>query len=244
MSSLPARSALSKSSGFHRIRDRRTAERIIASTGLAPPDLAIEFGAGEGQLTSAVAARVRKVLAVEFDRQRWRALRQRFAECPSVEPVLADFMAFELPQRTPYKLVSNVPFGLTARLLRRLVALERPPVAAYLILQTEAAQKWAGIGHETAASLLLKSRFEARPLLALHRSSFSPRPDVDAVLIELALRSRPLVAPRELAHFEAFLRQGFGGSRFRQNRRGELTAEDWADAFRQRRLSTTARARR
>jgi 23S rRNA (adenine-N6)-dimethyltransferase len=226
------RSAAAKTAGYHRIRDAATADRIIASTGLAPPDLVVEFGAGDGQLTAAIAARARKVLAVELDRERWRALKQRF-EGQRVTAVLADFMAFQPPSHTPYKLVSNVPFGVTSRLLRRLASLHHPPRAAYLILQVEAAQRWAGTGHETAASVFLKARFEVTPLLALHRSSFAPRPNVDAMLVSLVLRHRPLVAPRDMAHFEEFIRRGFGGSArarlpARASLAAELGAEQWA----------------
>src|SRR5690606_1298263 len=98
------------------------------------------------------------------------------------------------------------------------------------------------IGHETQASVLLKSRFMVEPVLALHRSSFAPRPNVDAVLLRLELRARPLVRGPEAREFEAFVRRGFarpgtlswrtGGAHI--SRPAELTVEDWLALFHRR----------
>lgn len=235
-----SRGPSAKSFGYHRIRDQHIAERIIASTGLAPPDLVFEFGAGDGQLTAALARRCRRVVAIEVDRTLWSGLKTRFAGTSNVEPVLADFLAYALPPRGDFKLVSNVPFGLTAELLRRLTALPHPPKEAFLVLQLEAAQRWAGIGHETLASVLLKTRFRAKPILALHRSAFAPRPSVDCVLLKLERLPRPLVAPTDSRRFEAFVRRGFNNYRTvrlnglanRASRPTELTVEDWLQLFR------------
>lgn len=236
MSSFLSRNPSNKSFGYHRIRNSQIAERLVASTGLAPPDLVIEFGAGDGQLTEAIARRCRRVVCIEADRTLWRRLKVRFADHPHVEPVLADFLAYGLPRRANYKLISNVPFGQTADVMRRLYALDHPPAEAFLVLQREAAQKWGGVGHETVASVLLKTRFEVEPLLALHRSSFAPRPNVDAMLLQLVARQRPLVAPNEARQFENFVRRRFGGYRPQRGRRtehpGNLTVDEWVRLFR------------
>lgn len=105
------RGQLATSFGYHRIRSQRIAERIVTSTGLAPPDLVFEFGAGDGQITAEVASRCRRVVCIEGDRALWRTLKLRFEACSNVEPILADFMAYPLPSRGDYKLISNVPFG-------------------------------------------------------------------------------------------------------------------------------------
>jgi 16S rRNA A1518/A1519 N6-dimethyltransferase RsmA/KsgA/DIM1 with predicted DNA glycosylase/AP lyase activity len=206
----------------------------------------VEFGAGDGQLTAALASRCGRLVAVELDRELWQRLRQRFAENPRVKVMLADFLAFDLPSRGAYKLVSNVPFGLTSRLFRKLSDVEHAPTDAYLIVQTEAAQRWAGLGHETAASVVLKTRYEVQPLLALHRSSFDPRPNADAVLLRLTAFAQPLVPRPRLREFEAFVRAGFGAGAHQSThvRRGSerlagtggqaqaWTIEDWVRRFR------------
>lgn len=216
----------------HLLRDQSVAERIIASTGLAPPALVFDLGAGDGALTARLAARACRVVAVEVDRELWTRLRACFRGEPRVEPVLADFLRVDLPRRAPYSVVSNVPFALTARLMRRLQELPNPPGNAWLVLQDEAARKWAGLGHETLASVLLKVRFEVEVALSLRRSDFVPRPAVDSVLVRLRRRPAPVFQGPQARAFEAFVRRAFGGPHGVEAR--QLSFEQWVGRFRER----------
>jgi 23S rRNA (adenine-N6)-dimethyltransferase len=223
------RRATSVSLSQHFLRDHSVADRIIAATGLAPPARVFDLGAGDGLLTEAAVARGCRVVPVELDRLLWQRLRARFRGNALVAPRLADLLQVELPSSGPYAVVSNVPFALTARLLRRLQNLPNPPAEAWLIVQAEAAQKWAGVGHETLASVLLKLRFEVDVALALHRRDFVPRPSVDAVVLRLRRRKRLLLPPADARAFEAFVRRAFAGPDSRRAR--ELSLEDWIAAF-------------
>lgn len=245
----PVRSSSNQVLSHHRLRDAGVAMRIVASTGLAPPDLVVELGAGEGMLTAAVRERCRKVIAVEVDRSRWAELRRRFHDDPRVRPVLSDIVAFRFPGRGPYSVISNVPFSMTAALMRRLQELPNPPRTAYLVLQAGAAMKWAGLGMETKASVILKVGFAVEVILALRRTDFLPRPNVDCVLIRLTRRDKPIFSGREARAFEAFVRRGFNDAgrapgRQARFRPGELSFEDWVAAFRapQRRLAGAPKA--
>ena len=206
------RSSHAMALGQHRLRDS-AAVRIVASTGLAPPQLVFDLGAGDGQLTAALLSRYAKVVAVELDRAMWVQLKHRFRDEPRVNAVLGDLLAVELPARTPYKIIANVPYGVTARLMRRLLTLDHPPAEAFLVLQREAATKWAGVGHDTQASILLKNVYVVDVVLALQRSDFLPRPGSDSVLVSLNHRPRAVFAGRERVAFESFVRRGFGDGR-------------------------------
>lgn len=72
------RSSSAKALSHHRLSGAAVATRIVNSTGLAPPDLVFELGAGEGVLTAALLGRCRKIVAVEVDRSLWVELRRRF----------------------------------------------------------------------------------------------------------------------------------------------------------------------
>jgi 23S rRNA (adenine-N6)-dimethyltransferase len=222
----PSRISLSQ----HFLRDQSVADRIIASTGLAPPSLVFDLGAGDGALTAALVERGCRVVAVELDRAHWSRLKSRFRANPCVEAVLGDLLDVELPGRARYAVVSNVPFALTARLMRRLQELPNPPADAWLVLQEEAARKWGGIGHETQASLLLKLRFEVRVVMALRRTDFAPRPSVNSVVLHLRRRPRPLLGPGEARRFEAGVRRAFTGRDGLRAR--ERPFEQWLVDFR------------
>lgn len=209
MSAHAPRAAAARALSQHYLRPA-AAERIIASTGLAPPMRVFELGAGDGALTAALVRRGLRVTAVEVDRAAWARLRERFRAEPLVQPLLADLLAIELPRQGPYAVVSNVPFAITAQLMRRLQAAPNPPRLATLVLQREAAHKFAGLGHETLASVLLKQRFAVAVPLALRRTDFDPHPNVDSVAVRLRRRTTPLA---DAARFEALVRRGFGNGR-------------------------------
>ena len=219
MSRRPTRSPRSEAFSQHRLRDQSVAQRIIASTGLAPPALVIEAGAGDGMLTVEITRHAGQVVAVEQDRDCYARLRQRFRDDPRVRTVLTDFIAFELPTSRPYSVISNVPFAITARLIRKLLEAPRPPSSSFLVLQHEAALQWTGDGGESVAGILAKLRFTFDITLALRRQDFVPWPRVNSVVLAIRRRPQPLLAGREAREFAALVERGFGRGRpsLRQN---------------------------
>ncbi len=196
----------------HRLRDDAVARRIVASTGLAPPALVVEAGAGEGILTAAIARQAGRVVAVEQDRECYAVLRRRFHDEPRVQPVLGDFLAFQLPTR-PYHVVANVPYSITTPIMRKLLDAPRPPESAFLVTQREAAMRWTGDGGECVTGLVAKLRFEFDVVLALRRQDFVPWPRVSSVVLRIRQRPRPLLAPADARLFGRFVERGFGRGR-------------------------------
>lgn len=197
----------------HRLRNSAVAARIVASTGLSPPCLVYEWGAGDGALTAELARRGLRVVAIERSRREWLKLKARFTDSQDITAVLGDFRTEDLPKRGSYSVVANLPFSLTSNAMRLLLGASNPPKSAYLIMQREAAFRWAGVGRHTEVSILAQVRARIDIVLAIHRRDFSPRPNVDSVLIRLKFRDRPLVRPREERAFADFVAQGFGRGR-------------------------------
>ena len=195
------RAALATSLSTHRIRTRLVAQRIVASTGLAPPTLVVEVGAGEGTLTAALAARGLRVVAIERDRQAWCALRDRFADVPGVVPILADFLAYPLPAKARYAVFGNAPFSITSPILRRLLSAANEPEAIFLVVQREAAFRWGGFEKESLLSLTTRLRYHVEVRLALRRRDFEPVPAADCVLLAMTRRTRPILAGVERRGF-------------------------------------------
>ena len=242
MRSRSQRSAVQTALSFHRIHDPRTARRIVTHTGLAPPSLVVEAGAGDGALTSALAERGLRVLAVEQDRRHFAALQQRFDCQPLVTPVLDGIRRFRLP-REPYAFVSNVPFSLTAELMRWLLSAQRPPESAWLILERDAALHWAGAGRSSVVAVCAAVDWEIDVALALRRSDFMLRPSVDAALLRLRRRDTPRVRQRDRVAFERFVTRGFAGGRQSavRNLNGAIGYEAFSRVAREEGFATDAR---
>ena len=203
----PRRADLSQ----HFLRSRALASSLITQAPVTRRDLVVEIGPGRGILTGELARRCRKVIAVEFDRALCQGLRSRFRGNTRISIVQADFLRFPLPD-TPYKVLGNIPFNRTTAIVRRLVQAPLPPEDAWLVVQREAAERFAGGPYcrETLPSLLLKPWWQVEIARRLRRTDFDPPPNVEAVVLWLARRTRPLVDPSEATHYRRFIRTCFG----------------------------------
>jgi 23S rRNA (adenine-N6)-dimethyltransferase len=216
-SPLTVRSPLAVALSRHRLRSAAAAERIVAATGLAPPALILEAGAGDGRLTRAIARRAGRVIAVEIDPTEHARLVSAVADLPHVRPVLGDFLTLPLP-RKPYHVIANLPFSLTAETLRRLALGPTPPGTMHLVLDHPAALQWLGLRGWSAAAVLVHVRFEVRASLALRRTDFVPFPRQHPVLVSFCRHEKPPVAPRDWPRFEHFVKGVFhGGGRLGAN---------------------------
>jgi 23S rRNA (adenine-N6)-dimethyltransferase len=172
-------------------------------------ELIVEIGAGRGALTAALAERARAVIAIEVDPRFARGLRSMFAGDPVVRIVEGDARTWPLP-REPFRAFGNVPFGITTDLFRHL--LDDPVgamVRADLIVQREVARKRVADPPRTVLSLgwgpwwtfVIERHLPAR--------SFRPPPRVDAALLVIRRRERPLLTATEVQPYRRVVRELF-----------------------------------
>ena len=207
----------------------REGSALVRRAALPPGSLVVEPGAGDGVLTAALAEAGLRVIAVEKDASLFTTLRERFDGITTVEAHHADFLTYPLPDE-PYHAVSNVPFGITAAVVRRLLHAARPPTTATLIMQREAAAKFAGVPRETAFSLLHKPWFALEITGIVSRREFVPPPRVEAAVLSISRRDLPLVTRSEAAHYRRFIETtlGHGASILAPGLRRYLTARQFA----------------
>ena len=123
------------------------------------------------------------MVAVEAHPQRARHLRQRFGS--DIVVVQVDAADLRLPRR-PFHVVANPPFAVTTPLLRRLLHPRSRMVSATLVLQAQAAQRWAG---PTAPDVRRWGHLYAVDLgPAVPRRAFTPPPRVDARVLRIVRR--------------------------------------------------------
>lgn len=171
-------------------------EPILDRTGIGPGDVVLDIGAGRGAVTTALAARGARVMAIEMDPGLCLGLRHRFAAQPRVEVVCADVLGVRLPVG-PYKVFANPPFDIVTAVVTKLTEAPVPPTDGYLVMQTEAADRYRGHPFETLYALLFKPWFAPTIVHRFHRNDFRPAPSVDVVMLRLRKRGPPLVDPSE-----------------------------------------------
>ena len=209
-------------------RDPRLVASIVAQARFDRRDVVYEIGPGEGIITRALARVCGRVVAVEIDRELFARLRARFRDVRNVELHNEDFLGYRIRDR-PYKIFSAIPYNRTAGIMRKLLRAEASPTEAYLVMQKDAAEKFAGTPRERQASLLIKPWFSLAIVRRFQRTDFEPVPGVDSVLLRIRRRDRPLVSSGDPRLYRAFVRYGFSRWRanLRQNFKEVFTATQW-----------------
>jgi 23S rRNA (adenine-N6)-dimethyltransferase len=198
--------------GQHSLKSPKLAANLASLAGISSADLVIEIGAGNGILTTELARRAHRVIAVEVDPTLAMGLVAKFSRYGNVLIVAGDFLDLALPGE-PFRVFGNVPFGATTLLLKRL--LDPSPMGisrADLVVEEAVAVKRAGFRGGNVLNLGWAPwwRFSIGKRLPAH--SFLPPPSVDAAMLTIERRAEPLLPQRERPAYVTFLRACFGSS--------------------------------
>ena len=193
------------------LHDKSLVGYLIHQSSITAADLVIEIGSGKGILTESLAEHAKHVHAIEKDLPLSQSLRDTFSRTLNVTVHSEDFLTYRLPVKQPYKIFANIPFTITADLIRKILTNDNPPVDTYLILQREAAEKFVGqpLHSETLTSLLYKPWFRFTLLRTFKPTDFIPVPKVTAVLLRIEKRRSPLIRADQSSLYKDFLTYGF-----------------------------------
>jgi len=218
--------------GQHFLVDPAAATRIVEALGDISQSTVLEIGPGRGVLTSPLARRARRLIAIELDRVLAAQLRMQFALAPNVEIIEGDILAVDFdslfgpkPGSTrpgleyraePAHVVGNLPYFITSEVLLRLFAYRRYFSTMVLMVQREVADRLAATpGHREYGLLSATAQVYAHveKLFTLSPEAFSPPPKVHSTVVRLMLAPRleTLRVPEE--GFLDFLKLSFGQKR-------------------------------
>jgi 23S rRNA (adenine-N6)-dimethyltransferase len=185
------------------LRDPQLIEELVTRAAISRSDTVYDLGAGSGNLTAALAAHARRVVAIERDPVLAERLRRRFASQRNVVIREADIKNYRLP-RSNYVVFASPPFDITTEVVNKVTSAVVPPRDAYLVLQVEAARRFARRPRMTLAALLIAPWFAVGEVHRFARADFVPAPSVDAVFVRLHKRGPPLLSSAEQSRFHDF----------------------------------------
>jgi 16S rRNA (adenine1518-N6/adenine1519-N6)-dimethyltransferase len=164
----------------------------VAAAGITPEDAVVEIGPGLGDLTRAIAAVARRVVAIEVD----RGIHAALAASPPpgrIEVRLGDALAEDLSGLgrslgEPVVLMGNVSYQIAGRLLMKILAEEgmAPYRRAAFMMQAEVAERLAAPpGSDAYGVLSVFTQRAARTRVALRfgPEAFVPRPRVQSAFV-------------------------------------------------------------
>ena len=191
------------------LRSSTLVRSLLDTSSIGSEDIVYEIGPGRGIITAELAQIVHKVIAIEKDPNLARHLRQRFQGVDKVQIITNDFLAYHISDRE-YKIFANIPYNITACIVRKIFHTSPAPSEAYLIMQKEAAEKFSGRPHETQFSVLAKPLFDIQIIRELRRIDFEPVPNIDSVLLHITKRPSSLVQKEDAFLYRSFVCYGFG----------------------------------
>ncbi|MGB4762860.1 MAG: 16S rRNA (adenine(1518)-N(6)/adenine(1519)-N(6))-dimethyltransferase RsmA [Candidatus Saccharimonas sp.] len=203
-----------KELGQHWLKDRSILAAIADDADLSIDDTILEIGPGLGTLTSELLRRAGRVVAVEFDPDLARKLPGQFPG-KNLEVIHTDILQFDLDSLpTGYKVVANVPYYITSKIVEKLMTAHNKPAIAVLLVQKEVAQRIAAEPGDLSVLALSAQVFaEASLGVDVPRDYFTPPPKVDSAVVVLRTRLAPLVAPEDERAFFRVVKAGFVAKR-------------------------------
>ena len=172
-------------------------ETIIEAAQLTPTDHVLEIGPGLGVLTRELSQRAERVVAVEIDRGLVSALGEILADRTNVTVLEGDALHFDSDEHFPdhpYKVIANIPYYITASLLRHFFESGRRPTRIVVLIQKEVAERIVAMPGRLSL-LAISVQFYGVPTIVgrVPASAFLPQPKVDSAILAIDVRPNPIV---------------------------------------------------
>src|SRR5215470_15129018 len=192
--------------GQHFLASDEMARKIVDALGDVSESTILEIGPGRGILTTMLAKRTPRLIAVEIDRVLAAQLRLKFGMAKNVEILEADILAIDFdslfgpkpglgqpgiefkPQ--PVRVVGNLPYYITSDILLRLFEYSKYFESIVIMVQKEVADRIAAEpGGSEYGILSATSQLYARveKLFTVPPAAFSPPPQVHSTVLRLTM---------------------------------------------------------
>ncbi|MEK9151433.1 MAG: 16S rRNA (adenine(1518)-N(6)/adenine(1519)-N(6))-dimethyltransferase RsmA [Patescibacteria group bacterium] len=183
-----------KSLGQNFLIDTDVIDRIFEVAGARPADWVLEIGPGTGVLTFRLSELVEKVLAIELDHLLVLRLQQHFIDSKSVSILEGNILDIDLKElleasgfaEHPYKIIANIPYYITAPIIRTLLALPYQPQSLTLMVQNEVADRLAAKpGDMSLLSMMAQYYATVEKKFSVPKEAFDPVPKVESAVIRI-----------------------------------------------------------
>jgi 16S rRNA (adenine1518-N6/adenine1519-N6)-dimethyltransferase len=213
-----------KGLGQHFLVDGEALEAVVNAADLQPTDTVIEVGPGLGIMTAELARRGGWVIAIELDDTLAGILMQTLPSDNVVvlnQDVLgtdpAELFVSGSPhvpaEMTSYKVVANLPYYITAPVLRHFLEAAVKPSVMVVMVQKEVAETiTAAAGKRSLLSIAVQLYGEPELVRIVPKDSFFPAPAVNSAIIRIRVLAKPRVDVEADAFFRV-VRAGFSAAR-------------------------------
>ena len=249
--------------GQHFLVSDTAAMRMADALGDVSESTVLEIGPGRGVITSLLAKRARRLIAVEIDRVLSAQLRLKFGMTHNVEVIEADILSIDFDslfgpkpglgrpgielKPNPVRVVGNLPYFITSDILLRLFDFARYFDIIVIMVQREVADRLAAPPGGSDYGLLSATAqlyAKVEKLFTLPPEAFEPAPKVHSTVLRLNLA--PQIEKLGVAGdgFIGFLKLSFAQKRktLWNNLKSRYDEAELRRAMTQARINPSARA--
>jgi len=177
----------SKGLGQNFLINRSALSKFVDAVNPTPQEVVLEVGPGIGVITRELAKRAKEVVAVEKDEKMVGIMKETLKDVENAKIVKGDILKTDLRLPLAYQVAGNIPFYLTAPLIRKFLERAEKPRQLVLVVQKEVAQRICARPPKTnLLAVSVQVYAEPKILSYISKKSFWPQPKVDSAIIRIA----------------------------------------------------------
>jgi len=221
---------LTKSLGQNFLIDNNIVRKIVDSARIGSGDLVIEVGSGIGNMTSEIAQRAGKVIAIEIDRRLIGALTENMKSFDNVHIINNDILKLDIKRDIlsiednessgfvpeHIKVVANLPYYITTPIIMKFLEETEDIDMLVLMVQKEVADRMvAKPGGKDYGMLSVAVQYYSTPekIFDVPPGCFVPPPEVHSTVIRLDINKEPPVKVDDKEMFFKVVKAAFGQRR-------------------------------
>jgi len=194
--------------------NKKALNDFIDACDLKKNDVVLEIGPGLGTITQEIAKKVKMVVAIEKDPKMVEILRETLKDFKNIEIINQDVLEeLSFSFKKGMKVVGNLPFYITAPVIRKFLEIKSQPQEMIFMVQKEVAQRICA-KPPNMNLLAVSVQFYAEPKIVcyLPKNSFWPQPKVNSAIIKIVSNKHQVASINKDLFFRV-VRAGFSGPR-------------------------------
>ena len=191
--------------GQNFLKDQNVLRKLTDFCELSPADTVLEIGAGTGALTSLIAPRVGRLIAVEID----ESLLPYLSKIPHAEILHADIRKIDVcsfAHDKRIRVIGNLPYYISTPILTSLIAERKCIQDMVLMFQEEVARRILASPSDPdygMLSVIAQYFCDVNKGFKVSRNCFAPKPEVDSRVLRFYCKQDRMIEYETMADFLA-----------------------------------------
>lgn len=206
-----------KSLGQNFLNDKNVLTRIVKAVPFKDNSLVVEIGPGSGNLTRELALVATNVVCYEIDDRLETILDEALKDFNNVHIIFEDFLKSDIKNDLKdYKydnlyLVANLPYYITTSIIEKVINSNLDFSYITVMVQKEVGERFnakPGTREYNSLTVYLNYYFDIKREFIVSRNSFTPKPNVDSMVISL-IKKENLLSLKDKEMFNKLLHDAF-----------------------------------